>query len=927
VEAEDPEGLSTSATFAVTVSDPSANTAPTTTGIADITVTEGADNTVISLFNAFEDVQDTDTELTYSVTGNTFPELFDGININPITGELTLNYEATGVGVSEITIEAEDTSGAVASTSFVVNVVSPNAADGTIRINAGGGDIYDPDGNLWQSDMFFSGGQLFSALGRPITNADDNFRFDELYQTQRLGGDFSYAIPVTNGSYRINLHLSELTFDTNDKRLFDVSIEDEVVFENLDIFAKTKNAFLDGKDTSRVLQLEEELAPPGDIISIEDGTFNLDFTASLQSAAIAGIEIIQITTPEVVIKPSNNGTNVSEGGQTDTYDVVLTTEPTSDVTIDITVNGQLSTNKTSVTFDSTNWFNPQTVTIEAVDDTQAEGIHTASISHSITTSDPLYQTLTIPEIEATIADNDQVSPISFTVKSIPTINLPTRAAWGPDGRLYVTSLRGKIAAYEFDGDYNIVSSQTIDTIEPLENHEILGIAFNPFDTEPKIYVAHSHLEANGGKPFPVTEFSPYSGQVSILEGPNFETLTPLITGLPVSNHDHGINGLEFDNDGNLYIAVGGNTNAGIVSEAIGGIDEASFTAAVLKAEITKPDFNGNVEYTLPAGFVDDYLQANNLTLSDFVREDGTQFDLADSQVFGYAANVVPGVDVSVYTSGNRNPFDLVQTTQGKLYSTDNGANFNAGESSTGANTQAPLGGKQFDELNLLVEGAYYGSPNRNRGRTDARQNVFYGTNNPYSQSIPGVFTEPIGIFGKNSTNGIDEYRANTFGGQLKGNLIAHEYNGDVWSVDLSADGTAVDSIVDLNDINGSKVAEGLDVVTGMGGAIIGVDIQGDLLTVAVPNDPNATTPTAYDVFPWRAPAVGGSNFIIGGVNFDTSDTQVFIGTQEVVGLGITDNRISGIIPDLTAQSTQLLDVKVVSGGIESIIPEAFQSLA
>ena len=167
---------------------------------------------------------------------------------------------------------------------------------------------------------------------------------------------------------------------------------------------------------------------------------------------------------------------------------------------------------------------------------------------------------------------------------------------------------------------------------------------------------------------------------------------------------------------------------------------------------------------------------------------------------------------------------------------------------------------------------------------------------------------------------------NTFGGQLKGNLIAHEYNSELWSVDLSTDGTAVDSIVDLNDINGSKVAEGLDVVTGMGGAIIGVDIQGNQLTVAVPNDPNATGPTAYDIFPWRAPAIGGSNFIIGGVNFDTSDTQVFIGTQEVLGLGVTDNRISGIIPDLTAQSTQLMDVRVVSSGVESIISEAFQTL-
>ncbi|MEL7331649.1 MAG: malectin domain-containing carbohydrate-binding protein, partial [Cyanobacteria bacterium J06560_2] len=580
ISAEDPEGLTTTTTFAVTITDPNANTAPTTSGIADISVEENANNTVIDLFDAFDDAQDSDTQLTYAVVGNTNAGLFDGININPTTGALTLNYEAVGTGTSELTIEATDSEGATESTDFVVNVAAPNAPDGIVRINAGGGDVYDPDGNLWQADTFFSGGQTFAAPGRPITNADDNFRFDSLYQSQRTGGNFSYAVPLDNGSYRINLHLSELVFDTNDERLFDVSLENEQVFDNLDIFARTKNAFLDGKDTSRVLQLEEELPPPGDVISVEDGAFNINFNASLQNAAIAGIEIVPITTPQVVVKPSDNSTTVSEGGATDTYDIVLTTQPTSDVTININSGSELSTDAASVTFNASNWFQAQTITIEAVDDNQAEGLETASITHTVSSSDPIYQGLSVPDIEASVTDNDQVSPISFTVKEIPTINLPTRAAWGPDGRLYVTSLRGEIAAYEFDGDYNIVSTQTISTIEPLDNHEILGIAFNPFDTEPKIYVAHSHLEANGGKPFPVTEFSPYSGQVSVLEGPNFGTLTPLITGLPVSNHDHGVNGLEFDNDGNLYIAVGGNTNAGIVSEAIGGIDESLFTAAV-----------------------------------------------------------------------------------------------------------------------------------------------------------------------------------------------------------------------------------------------------------------------------------------------------------------------------------------------------------
>ncbi|MEL7331648.1 MAG: DUF4347 domain-containing protein, partial [Cyanobacteria bacterium J06560_2] len=84
------------------------NTAPVTSGINNVTVTEGAPDTVISLFDAFADAESTDAQLTYSVTNNSTPGLFDAVAIDPITGELTLDYAATGRGSSNITINAAD---------------------------------------------------------------------------------------------------------------------------------------------------------------------------------------------------------------------------------------------------------------------------------------------------------------------------------------------------------------------------------------------------------------------------------------------------------------------------------------------------------------------------------------------------------------------------------------------------------------------------------------------------------------------------------------------------------------------------------------------------------------------------------------------------------------------------------------------------
>ncbi|MEQ9626250.1 malectin domain-containing carbohydrate-binding protein, partial [Coleofasciculus chthonoplastes] len=477
---------------------------------------------------------------------------------------------------------------------------------------------------------------------------------------------------------------------------------------------------------------------------------------------------------------------------------------------------------------------------------------------------------------------------------------PTQATWGPDGRLYVGTITGAIEIYTFDDTYQVTNTQTVSSIAGLSNSNILGIAFNPFDDpadSPKIYVAHSELFAHNGGQGPVTEFSPYNGQVSILEGANFSTVTPLITGLPVSNHDHGINGLAFDNHGDLLIAVGGNTNAGVPDNNIGGLPESPLSGAILKAKITDPNFNGTVEYELTPG-----------------ETAPSGFD-ANDQVYGEIVNVVSGVDVSVFASGQRNPFDIVWTTENRLYGTDNGANASSafGAASTGANTEKSITG-QPDEINLLVEGNYYGHANRNQGRFDPRQYVWYSPND-----TTGDFTPPLGTVAS-STNGISEYRATTFLGQMQGNLLAQKWNGTVYNASIAADGSfeSLETII--------NVPTALDVLHGPGGAILGIDFTDDQITVSLPDDLAAVfNMTAYDIFPWRSPAVGGATFTIGGANFDPdlANTTVTIGGQTALLTSVSAKRIQGIIPEQTTPTGDLLDVVVTNDGTTSTIPDAF----
>jgi len=80
VQVTDPDNLTDTATITVNLSD--LNDAPTTTGLADIMVSEDAANEVIDLFAAFADLEDADTALTFEVVGNSNPDLFTSTTID-----------------------------------------------------------------------------------------------------------------------------------------------------------------------------------------------------------------------------------------------------------------------------------------------------------------------------------------------------------------------------------------------------------------------------------------------------------------------------------------------------------------------------------------------------------------------------------------------------------------------------------------------------------------------------------------------------------------------------------------------------------------------------------------------------------------------------------------------------------------------------
>ncbi len=113
-------------------------------------------------------------------------------------------------------------------------------------------------------------------------------------------------------------------------------------------------------------------------------------------------------TAGITVTPTS-GLITTEAGGTDTFTIVLDSEPTADVTIaissDNTAEGTAA--PASVTFTAANWNVPQTVTVTGVDDAAADGdIAFSILTDPATSTDPNYAALDADDVAVTNEDDD-----------------------------------------------------------------------------------------------------------------------------------------------------------------------------------------------------------------------------------------------------------------------------------------------------------------------------------------------------------------------------------------------------------------------------------------------------------------------------------------------------------------------------------------
>ncbi|MBM3955166.1 MAG: hypothetical protein FJ309_11210 [Planctomycetes bacterium] len=116
------------------------------------------------------------------------------------------------------------------------------------------------------------------------------------------------------------------------------------------------------------------------------------------------VNIVDNDYPAVLVMPTDGETRVVEGGEPDTYALVLTRAPGQDVTINLApadegITAENAAGGTALTFTPANWNVPQVVAVTAAAGSAAPGGRKSYVNHQIVTGDTLYaEAYVLPEI-------------------------------------------------------------------------------------------------------------------------------------------------------------------------------------------------------------------------------------------------------------------------------------------------------------------------------------------------------------------------------------------------------------------------------------------------------------------------------------------------------------------------------------------------
>jgi hypothetical protein len=347
------------------------NSPPTTTGISNVTVDEDAPDTVIDLFAAFDDAQDTDLDLVYTIEANSNVALFSGTPLDGVLGELTLNYAADANGTAEITLRATDSGGLFVETTFTVTVNPINdvpVADAgqkqtvlertTVTLDGSVSDDVDGDTLTFAWVQMEGPTVTLSAPSSETTDftapvvlsSSTKFTFQLTVTDPSLASDVNTVTITVNPDFttdsdgdgitdRVDTQPTTISDDFGDDKLYgDVQLVGGATFGRITDRGDRTFTITDELDKPKVLQGVRVLVDTGmlsaqlKINSNPQKTIDIDPGKRFRSIETSGSSTTETLEGEATLSSSINGTIVSV--TVDAGDVVTFDEtPTGELTV------------------------------------------------------------------------------------------------------------------------------------------------------------------------------------------------------------------------------------------------------------------------------------------------------------------------------------------------------------------------------------------------------------------------------------------------------------------------------------------------------------------------------------------------------------------------------------------------------------------
>jgi hypothetical protein len=629
----------------------------------------------------------------------------------------------------------------------------------------------------------------FPALnpGPTVPSTTPGAVFDDERWDAEGGTEMQWEFPVTAGmQVQVRLYMGNGYPGTSapGQRVFDVQIDGVTVIDNRDLSATYGH----------------EVGAMEAFTIVSDGTIDIDFIHGVENPLINAIEIVSATPqPNMLgVAPAALDFGNVETGTTNPKLLTLTNlggpgDPVITIGV-VTASGEFTA---AAPLDTT--LDPgQSTTLEvsSAPTTVGPKSGTLTINHSGTNTPK-----TVPLSADAFAPGGAPVGFSFSNLGGESSSNPTTLQFGPDDRLYVGQQNGTIIAYTIarngPDDYDVTATETILDVKSIPNHDdngavnagqtdrqLTGLLVTGTSTNPVIYATSSdpRIGAGGG---PDVNLDTNSGVLSRLTWNGSDWVhVQLVRGLPRSEENHSSNGLALSADGNtIYIAQGGHTNQGAPSNNFAFLPEYALSGAILSVNLTAI---GSTTYDIPT--------IGTHPTAPFGGNDGLN-----------QAKLVTGGPVQVHSPGWRNPYDVLLTEDGQMYSIDNGPNGGWGAvpvgegTSTCTNATAEPGSTHIDNLHYISGPGYYaGHPNPTRGN---KANTFPAVGGvspvePAANSVecdyrtPGTEDGALELFGA-STNGLTEYTATNFGGQMVGDILTASFSDEIFRIQLTADGTGI----------------------------------------------------------------------------------------------------------------------------------------